>query len=368
MITNGTKTSLLATLALLALTTSAFAQSINVDGQYQQFNPGPVERSGRIFVPLRGIFERLGANVVYSNGTINATGRDGRTVSLQIGSTQATVGGQPSTLDVAPFLIGESTYVPLRFVSQALGANVAYDSGNNTVNLNTAGSNGGNAQPQQMQPPRRPQGQGWQDRRNQRGGVQLTNVQPGQDANVQSRRPTIAAGFSERIDADSLRITLDGSDVTDRSTRSQSGFVYSPSSSLQAGNHRVAVRGNDSSGRGFDRSWQFDSGNNDQAEHNFVSLTSPRDGAVVSGDFMIRGRTLPNSSVRITAGAVADQIPGFSFGTGSYTGDVIADGNGNFSANISLNSVRGGSIGVTAISTAPGSRESAQDEVRLRSS
>jgi hypothetical protein len=144
--------------------------------------------------------------------------------------------------------------------------------------------------------------------------------------------------------------------------------VYAPSSPLQAGNHRVAVRGNDGSGRSFDRSWQFDSGSNDQAAHNFVSLTTPRDGAVVSSDFMVRGKTLPNSSVRISAGAVADQIPGFSFGTGSYTGDVIADGNGNFSANVSLNAVRGGSIGITVISTAPGTRESAQQELRLRSS
>ena len=72
------------------------------------------------------MFENLGASVVYENGMINAQGR-GNNVSLHIGSTQATVNGQPAALDVAPFIIGASTYVPLRFVSQALGASVNYD-------------------------------------------------------------------------------------------------------------------------------------------------------------------------------------------------------------------------------------------------
>jgi len=44
-------------------------------------NPAPQERAGRIFVPLRGIFEQLGASVVYQNGVINAQG-NGRSVSL----------------------------------------------------------------------------------------------------------------------------------------------------------------------------------------------------------------------------------------------------------------------------------------------
>ena len=71
------------------------------------FDQPPIVRAGRVFVPLRGVFERLGASVVYANGQINATGR-GRTVSLRIGSTQATVDGQPTTLDVAPFVVGDA--------------------------------------------------------------------------------------------------------------------------------------------------------------------------------------------------------------------------------------------------------------------
>ena len=112
----------------------AAAQSVtvNVGGQPLYLNPGPIERAGRVFVPLRSIFERLGASVVYQSGTINAT-RHGQAISLQIGSTQATVNGQMQYLDVAPFIVGATTYVPLRFVAQSFGSNVGYDSSTQVV-------------------------------------------------------------------------------------------------------------------------------------------------------------------------------------------------------------------------------------------
>src|SRR5208337_5065134 len=117
-----------AALALsLALTVPAYANvSVVVNGTPINFDQPPVERAGRVFVPLRGVFERLGASVVYDNGLINATG-NGRNIQLQIGSTTARVNGQTASLDVAPFLVGARTLVPLRFISEALGANVNYD-------------------------------------------------------------------------------------------------------------------------------------------------------------------------------------------------------------------------------------------------
>jgi hypothetical protein len=126
--------------AFLVATLPAAAQVVvTVNGNQVDFSPEPIIQAGRVFVPLRGVFERLGASVVYSNGTINATG-DGRTISLQIGSTQATIDGQPQTLDVAPFIVGASTFVPLRFVSEALGASVDWDDSNHVVSIDTPGA------------------------------------------------------------------------------------------------------------------------------------------------------------------------------------------------------------------------------------
>src|SRR5665213_2843376 len=88
--------------ALIAVpATAAGPVTVQLNGNTLNLNPAPTERAGRVFVPLRGVFENLGASVVYANGTINATGR-GHSVSLHIGSQQATVDGQPQTLDVAP--------------------------------------------------------------------------------------------------------------------------------------------------------------------------------------------------------------------------------------------------------------------------
>src|SRR5580704_1750293 len=125
---------LLAPLALLTTTARAGTITIVVNGQQVGFDQPPIERGGRVFVPLRGVFERLGASVVYDNGTINATG-NGRNVQLKIGSTMATVNGETYTSDVAPFLVGARTLVPLRFISEALGASVNYDSGSQTVSI-----------------------------------------------------------------------------------------------------------------------------------------------------------------------------------------------------------------------------------------
>src|ERR1700722_16545818 len=112
----------------------AQAVTVSVGGQPLYLNPGPVERAGRMFVPLRGIFERLGATVVYDAGVINATKHE-TTVSLRIGSTQAIINGQHQYVDVAPFILGATTYVPLRFVAQSLGADVAYDPSSRNVGI-----------------------------------------------------------------------------------------------------------------------------------------------------------------------------------------------------------------------------------------
>ena len=117
---------------------------MEVNGSGVSFSPPAMIQAGRVFVPLRGVFERLGASVVYANGTINATG-NGRNISLQIGSTQATVNGQPQAIDVAPFIVGASTYVPLRFVSEALGAQVNWDDSNRVVSIALAGAPPANA-------------------------------------------------------------------------------------------------------------------------------------------------------------------------------------------------------------------------------
>jgi hypothetical protein len=225
--------------------------TVTVNGSTINLSPPPTERSGRIFVPLRGVFENLGATVVYENGRINATGRGGRSVSLQIGSQQATVDGQGQMIDVAPFIIGASTYVPLRFISQALGANVNYDGNNNLVAIMMNRPEGpmGNTQPQQQTiAPRN------------RDALTLQRVMPERGTTVNARRPEIEASFGEqRADPNSLRVYVDRVDVTQDATRSPDGISYAPQYALESGRHTIRVTGMDASGQSFDRSWEFSS-------------------------------------------------------------------------------------------------------------
>ncbi len=328
----------------------AFALSVTVNGQPATFSPPPIERAGRVFVPLRGVFERLGATVVYSGGVINATGNN-RTISLHIGSTQATVSGQPKALDVAPFIVGASTYVPLRFVSEALGAGVNYDSAHQIVALTTSGGGSGSGGGSAPAPAAAAT------------GPALKALEPAAGASVGAQKPTISANFVQPADPNTVHITVDGRDVTSASTFSSTGFIYAPQSPLQSMAHTVVASGKLEGGAPFSQSWTFTSGS--QAPRNSLTLSAPTDGATVGSRFTVTGHTLPNASVHILAGATAS-IGGFALGAGRYEGDLQADVAGNFTQEVTLNTVGGASIGLTVTSTDPKTKESAEKKLHLK--
>lgn len=93
-----------------------------------------VERNGRVLVPFRSIFSALGATVAYrADGHRVSAHRGGANIVLSAGSRDATLNGFPVKLDVAPQILDERVFVPLRFVAQALGARVTYDAADRMV-------------------------------------------------------------------------------------------------------------------------------------------------------------------------------------------------------------------------------------------
>jgi Copper amine oxidase N-terminal domain len=244
-----------AVLLLVASGSAVLAQqpvgvTVIVNGNTMQFDQPPIEQAGRIFVPLRGVFEQLGASVVYQNGTINATG-NGRNISLQIGSTNATINGQPQTLDSPPFVQGSRTLVPLRFVAQALGANVDWNNGTSTVTITSGGYHGG---PGSNRPgPNRP-GFNGPPRPPMNGAAFLTNQSPVGRANPLS---TVSAQFTQPMRTDSLRVTIDGNDVTSQLLFNSGGFQYTSRRPFFPGTHTVRVSGMTRAGASFSTSWDF---------------------------------------------------------------------------------------------------------------
>ena len=128
---------------------------VYVDGQLVAFDVPPQILNSRVLVPLRGVFERLGASVGWDARTQTVLAERGATsVALVIGQTQAMVNGQPAAMDVPAMLVGGRTMVPLRFVSQALGAAVNWDAPTYTVTIASSGAAA--APPPQAYPPAPP--------------------------------------------------------------------------------------------------------------------------------------------------------------------------------------------------------------------
>lgn len=226
-------------IAILAAPLAARAESVTVvvNGQTMNFTQPPIVRAGRVFVPLRGVFEQLGATVVYSNGQINATGH-GREISLTIGSTQATVGGQPQTIDVAPFIVADTTFVPLRFISQALGASVNWNDSTSTVTIAGGGGyNGGSG--------------------NGGGAYRVRLVSASPTGTVYGMMPAIAFELDRRARVETMRIRIDGRTLTSGLTQNGRGFFVHPQWPLAFGPHTVRVTGTTVDGVDFDISWSF---------------------------------------------------------------------------------------------------------------
>lgn len=118
--------------------------TVTVNNQPVRFAAAPpMMLSGRVMVPVRGVFERLGGNVLWDPKARVVTGARAKSSDqfrLRVGSREALVNGQTTTLDAPPRIVNGTTYVPLRFVSEALGARVVWDSARRAVVITSDGA------------------------------------------------------------------------------------------------------------------------------------------------------------------------------------------------------------------------------------
>ncbi len=96
----------------------------------------PFIRDGRTLVPVRALFDVFGGTTLWDPVTRTATGTVGSTVlTITIDSKTAKVNGKDVTLDVPAQVLNGRTVVPLRFVSENLGATVAFDRPTETIRI-----------------------------------------------------------------------------------------------------------------------------------------------------------------------------------------------------------------------------------------
>ncbi len=130
--------------ALIIFSTYSFSNDVEaankvtifVNEVEQSYSDKAISENGNTLVPLRGIFEALGAEVTWNNSTstIDAT-KGSINIWLEIGSKVTKVNGKAVIIAAPARIVNGSTLVPLRFISEALGAEVLWDGRTMAINI-----------------------------------------------------------------------------------------------------------------------------------------------------------------------------------------------------------------------------------------
>lgn len=108
--------------------------TVTLDNKILEFDVQPQIINDRTMVPLRAIFEALGATVLWDDPTKTVTAtKPGYTVVATINNPVMEVNGVKKTMDIAPMLVDSRTLVPARFVAEAFDCNVGWDEASYTV-------------------------------------------------------------------------------------------------------------------------------------------------------------------------------------------------------------------------------------------
>ena len=105
-------------------------------GETKTMDVAPIIRNSRTMLPVRYVAEALGAEIAWDGATSTATLTTADTVVvITVGATTATVNGQAVTLDSPAFIENSRTYMPVRFVAETLGGTVAWDGATSTATI-----------------------------------------------------------------------------------------------------------------------------------------------------------------------------------------------------------------------------------------
>lgn len=216
-----------------ALTFATYA--ITLDGKTMLPRARAAVRAGHVLLPVRALGDALGADVGYDGPT--------HTITVQRGDHFATL--------VVPkdAIVNGTAYAPLRAVASAFGLRVAYQAPTRTVALDdrrpaapVARIPQPIAAPATIAPP-----------------VYAITVTPSSGAEVHDPYPAISARFAgaASIDPRSLRVILDGRDVTAEAAVIGDQVLLTPRTALAPGAHSVNVSGRDAGGAPIAQQWSF---------------------------------------------------------------------------------------------------------------
>ena len=107
---------------------------VKYNDTYLSFAANPIIENGRTLVPLRFIFEQMGAKVDWDDSTQTVVVEKGNDIiSFSIDNKIARVNNNSKVMDIPARLIEGKTMIPLRFLSEELGFNVDWEEESHTV-------------------------------------------------------------------------------------------------------------------------------------------------------------------------------------------------------------------------------------------
>lgn len=128
--------------------------TVKIGEQPIVFDVPPQIINNRTMVPMRKIFETLGATVEWDQNTKTVTStKGGTTVSLTIDNPKMSVNGNIVTLDTPACIIDNRTLVPVRAIAEAFQTEVNWDEGTKTVSISCNGTSNvekGNTNPYEV--------------------------------------------------------------------------------------------------------------------------------------------------------------------------------------------------------------------------
>lgn len=112
---------------------------VYLDGTKIVFDVPPQIINGRTMVPIRAIFEAMGANVQWNAASQTAVStKDSTTVTMTLNSTTEYINGTALSMDTAPVIIDGRTLAPARYVAEAFGYQVSWDAASRTVSITSS--------------------------------------------------------------------------------------------------------------------------------------------------------------------------------------------------------------------------------------
>ena len=110
--------------------------TVTKNGVQSTIDVAPMLLNNRTFLPFRYIGETVGAEIKWDNTAKKVTYiQGGKTIELWINKTAVKVNGADKTIDAAPVLSGGRTLVPIRFVMENLGAKLQWDNTEKKVTI-----------------------------------------------------------------------------------------------------------------------------------------------------------------------------------------------------------------------------------------